>query len=341
MLPLSMVLISTRDRNGWLIVADAYAKRAEKETWLSDTTSFATFGHFEEVNPKESYIESVRRVLTEAGLEGTTAKLGIESPTLPTALGELLYSEFSKLKLIDAAPSLQQARWIKTEREVSLLRDAAKVADCGQRTLVKLSKSFDDFTEFDLWSEIEKQMTMTAGGLMTITGELVTGPRITTINFPGGPIPRQINVGDSGLMDISPRVKGYWADCTNTVVFGTDPSPVQRRYFIAAREGFEAAVEMLRPGVRCCDVEAAVRRTFKHHGFPVTHYSGHQIGVSVNESPRLVPYDTSIIEPGMVFAIEPGVYGGPDGSNGARAERMVLVTESGSEVLSQFPWGIN
>ena len=60
----------------------------------------------------------------------------------------------------------------------------------------------------------------------------------------------------------------------------------------------------------------------------------------VNELPRLVPYDTSVIEAGMVFSVEPGVYQGPDGTFGARAEKMVLVTPTGPEILSTFAWGV-
>jgi Xaa-Pro aminopeptidase len=83
-----------------------------------------------------------------------------------------------------------------------------------------------------------------------------------------------------------------------------------------------------------------VESSFARHGLPVTHYSGHQIGTGVNEPPRLVPYDDTVIEPGMVFAIEPGAYAGQGGRSGARAERMVLVTETGPDVLSAFTWGL-
>jgi Xaa-Pro aminopeptidase len=73
----------------------------------------------------------------------------------------------------------------------------------------------------------------------------------------------------------------------------------------------------------------------------MAHYAGHQIGVTVNEFPRLVPYDHREIEAGMVFSVEPGAYQGPGGTFGARAEKMVLVTESGPEILSTFQWGID
>lgn len=95
----------------------------------------------------------------------------------------------------------------------------------------------------------------------------------------------------------------------------------------------------LQPGARACDATSAADAAFASFNLPMAHYAGHQIGVTVNELPRLVPYDQTVIEPGMVFSVEPGAYEGKDGSIGARSEKMVLVTDSGPEVLSQFAWG--
>jgi Xaa-Pro aminopeptidase len=97
----------------------------------------------------------------------------------------------------------------------------------------------------------------------------------------------------------------------------------------------------LRPGAKASDAAAAAEKAFASHGLPMAHYAGHQIGVTVNELPRLVPYDHSKIEPGMVFCVEPGAYQGIDGDFGSRSEKMVLVREDGPEVLSKFEWGIN
>ena len=87
-------------------------------------------------------------------------------------------------------------------------------------------------------------------------------------------------------------------------------------------------------------VVGAAAAAFAGFGLPMAHYAGHQIGVSVNELPRLVPYDQTPIEAGMVFSVEPGAYQGPGQSFGARSEKMVLVTPTGPEVLSTFAWGI-
>jgi Xaa-Pro aminopeptidase len=142
-------------------------------------------------------------------------------------------------------------------------------------------------------------------------------------------------------MDLSGRLNGYWFDCTNThVIGGVAPTEEQRRYAKASQAACEAGMAALKPGNRASDASRAAAAAFASFGLPNAHYTGHQIGVTVNELPRLVPYDDSIIEPGMVFSVEPGAYQGPGGSFGSRSEKMVLVREDGPEILSQFDWGI-
>src|SRR5262249_19314914 len=140
------------------------------------------------------------------------------------------------------------------------------------------------------------------------------------------------------LLDIGPRLGGYWADCCNTVVHGAEPGAAERRYFEATRDACEAAIDALRPGRPCSDPIDTIAATLEKHGLTLAHYGGHQVGASVNEPPRLLPYDVTRIEPGMVFAVEAGAYEGPGGAIGARAEKIALVTEDGPELLSAFPW---
>jgi Xaa-Pro dipeptidase len=100
-------------------------------------------------------------------------------------------------------------------------------------------------------------------------------------------------------------------------------------------------VEALRPGALTGEAVAAARRVFLREGFNFTPYCGHQIGAVVNGRPRLVIYDWTPVQAGMVFAVEPGVYGGEELGVGARAERVVVVRESSNEILSAFRWGLD
>src|SRR5262249_27252721 len=158
----------------------------------------------------------------------------------------------------DASPALSEARRVKTERELGLLRQAAEAASAAQRRLAELASAPGPWgSDVDVWAELRRTIENRIGRHGIITRELVTGARTATVAR-GGPVGREIAPGDTGLLDVSPRVDGYWADCANTVVFGSEPDAAQRRFFAAARESCEAAIATLRPGARCSDAAEAV-----------------------------------------------------------------------------------
>ena len=321
-----------------LVVAASGAEHARNTSELP-TTVFGSFDSFEPIDLEHAYLSAVRTALDEAGLSGHV-QLGIEGRTLPYAVGQLLAREYPQLQLVDIAPAMEQARAIKTVREIALLRRAAAIGDVAHQTLADLVQSAGH-TEFDMWAALTAAMYRAVGYDLLVSGELVTGPRTAVVAYPNGPRERITAPGDAALMDISGRVAGYWFDCTNTHVVGdAEPTLEQRKYAKASQDACEAAIDSLRPGRRASDAALAAEAAFRRHGLPMAHYAGHQIGVTVNELPRLVLYDHTMIEEGMVFSVEPGAYQGEGGSFGARSEKMVLVTASGPELLSHFRWGI-
>jgi len=332
-----LALLRASDATGWLIVPDVLEEAARGQAWFERVLPFDSLGHFEPVDPARSYAHALETALREAGVTAS-AWVGID-PTLPAEAHAILLRALPEAQLQDATPALYAARRIKTPREIELLRAAAVLADTAQERLLAASRTGVGCVDIDLWRDLVAAMEHRAGRLLTVQGALLTGPRTAVV---AGALPdgRIVEQGDLALLDISPRLDGYWADCCNVVVFGGEPDADQLRWFSAARAAFEAGAETLRPGRRCRDVAAAVEVALARHGLPVTHYSGHQIGTGVNEPPRLVPYDETVIEPGMVFAVEPGAYAGAGGHAGARAEQMVLVTDAGPEPLSSFTWGL-
>ena len=336
----SLALCNARGAGSWLIVSNANSGAAKAHSRLDATLTFGTFDSFNPVDSRQQFVEQIRIALTQAGLQHTAATLGIESRTTPYVVVELLAREFPRLRLLDIDEAMAQARLIKTTREIGLLRRAAEVCVIGHKALAELVQQAGR-TEFEMWAELCMRMFRAVGHDVPVTGELVTGPRTCTVNYPGGPRERTTQVGDAALMDISQRVDGYWSDCTNTHVIGEiEPTAHHKKYARAAQDAFDACVNMLRPGVRASQAWQAANAVYERHGIPMPHYMGHQIGAVVNELPRLVPYDHTPIQAGMVFAVEPGAYEGVGGTFGARAEKMVVVTESGPEILADFTWGI-
>ena len=333
---------------------------------------FDGFDSFNPTDPGGSYLTQLLAAITQAGGIGSGhGTIGIELRSLPTVAARAIEQALPQWKVIDIEPAMQQARSIKTNREIALLRRASAVADVAHNTLAELCREAGR-TEFEMFAEISKRTFSAAGRDIPLTGELVTGPRTAVVNYPDGPRERTTEPGDAALMDLSGRVDGFWFDCTNTHVIGgvkptadrirnatpcqaasqaampaitpgpppCPPPAEQIRYAKASQGACEAGMAALKPGARACDAAAAAAAAFARFGLPIAHYTGHQIGVTVNELPRLVPYDETRIQAGMVFSVEPGAYQGPGGTFGSRSEKMVLVTDSGPEILSTFSWGI-
>lgn len=335
-----LALVGASDATNCLLVAAGTTAAAQAAAPHFDILTFDGFDTFVPTDFEAAYFATIADALQQAGLAGKAARIAIEGRALPYAVGQFLQAQCPQLRLGEAAAPLAQARRIKTAREIGLLRRAARVGDVAQRRLAELVQQ-PQRAEFSMWGDITAHVHEAAGRDIPISGELVTGPRVTVVEYPNGPRDRLTQAGDPALMDISGRVEGYWFDCTNTYVVG-DQSPTahQLKFARASQAACEAAMHALRPGNRAADAYAAAEAAFQAHGLPVAHYAGHQIGVTVNELPRLVPHDQTPIEADMVFSVEPGAYEGPGRTFGARSEKMVLVTAQGPEILSTFAWGI-
>jgi Xaa-Pro aminopeptidase len=334
-----LLVCSVSDAPAVLVVPDAYRVAASAAAAVDELIVFETFDSFRPTDLRQSFLDGVAEALERVGATGRQGTLAVEEQTLPLAVGRLLDQTLSGWRRTDAGGPLQQARMVKTDREIGLLRRASALADVAHRCLGELCHEAGR-TEFAMWTEIEAKVFAAAGRTIPLTGELVTGPRATTVAYPNGPLGRTTAPGDAALMDLSGRIDGYWFDCTNTHVIAAAPTPEQLRYARASQSACEAAMDALRPGAIAADAATAAEAAFAGFGLPMAHYAGHQIGVSVNELPRLVPYDQTPIEAGMVFSVEPGAYQGPGQSFGARSEKIVLVTPDGPVVLSTFEWGI-
>jgi Xaa-Pro aminopeptidase len=149
---------------------------------------------------------------------------------------------------------------------------------------------------------------------------------------------REIQSGDLVLIHCNSYLNGYWTDITRTFCIGPIDHRKQRMYeaIFAARE---AALAAIRPGVRARDVDRAARMVLSRAGFEkeFKHGLGHGVGfaaINHNAIPRLHPASEDLLEPGMIFNIEPAIYF--DGFGGIRHCDMVLLTDKGPEVLTPF-----
>ena len=137
------------------------------------------------------------------------------------------------------------------------------------------------------------------------------------------------------VFDIYTPVQQYWCDMTRTVFYQT-ASEEQRRVYALVREANCAAEAAIRPGMQMCEIDAVARRVITKGGYgpQFTHRLGHGVGIDCHEPPDNSASDHTVARPGMVFSVEPGVY--LPGKFGVRVEDLVLVTETGCEVLNKY-----
>jgi D-alanyl-D-alanine dipeptidase len=145
---------------------------------------------------------------------------------------------------------------------------------------------------------------------------------------------RSIRAGEEVVMDFGGTVGGYYSDMTRTVVVERPPRGFAQVYD-AVREAQEAAFQAVRPGVAAEVVDAAAREVIAMAGYAdrFVHRTGHGIGLEVHEDPYIVAGNRRVLQPGMCFSIEPGIY--LDGRFGVRIEDIVTVTETGAQRLNR------
>uniref|UniRef100_UPI00402A531A M24 family metallopeptidase n=1 Tax=Gemmiger formicilis TaxID=745368 RepID=UPI00402A531A len=138
---------------------------------------------------------------------------------------------------------------------------------------------------------------------------------------------------DVVLFDIGGRHRNYCSDMTRTFFWG-EPDEETARIYDIVRRANEAAEALIKPGVKLCDLDAAARDLITEAGYGeyFNHRLGHFIGQTDHEKGDVSSANRTEVRPGMIFSIEPGVY--LPGEFGVRVEDLVLVTETGCEVLN-------
>ena len=142
------------------------------------------------------------------------------------------------------------------------------------------------------------------------------------------------------MLDFGGVYDGYCVDLTRTVQLGPPTAAVQS-LFDAVSEAHDAAIAVVRPGIRPSEIDRAARDVLARHGFGEAfgHGTGHGLGLEIHEEPRIAQAvagrPDEPVEPGMVFTIEPGAY--VPGLGGVRIEDDVLVTAAGCELLTDVP----
>jgi Xaa-Pro aminopeptidase len=243
---------------------------------------------------------------------------------------------FNELAL--ALPSLQMAtaeaitngcRGIKSAHEIEIMRYANQITLQAYRAGFKTLRA--GMTQAELARNFATEMTKLGfqGGVFALFGESSAYPH-------GLPRPRTLEENQVVLVDGGLTVHGYQSDMTRTVVFGS-VSPEVQRVFDIVHEAQARALAFAGPGKKCGDVDAVARKVITDAGYgpdyrTFTHRLGHGIGLEGHEWPYLVRGSQIVLQPGMTFSDEPGIY--QYGKFGIRLEDIMAIRETGAEMMT-------
>jgi Xaa-Pro aminopeptidase len=223
-------------------------------------------------------------------------------------------------------------RLIKDGDELVKLRDAAALGAKLYKDIKPTLRA--GVKESDIAAELEYCARRSGAEAMSFETIVAGGARSA---LPHGRASEQV-IPARGfvILDFGVILSGYCSDLTRTVHVGAADPQAKKRY-AAVLKAQMAAIEAVRPGVSVSAVDAAARHVLEREQLAqfFTHSTGHGLGLEIHEPPRIAKGQRQRLRPGMVITIEPGVY--VAGEGGVRIEDMVLVTQSGCEVLTAAP----
>jgi Xaa-Pro aminopeptidase len=242
-----------------------------------------------------------------------------------------LQATLPRSHFVSASPVLSRLRSRKDPGEIDLLGRAATGADQAFDRIV--AQTFEGRTERDIAEAL--------GELLREFGHESVGFAIVGSGPNGAsphhvPTDRPIGLGDLVVLDFGGRVGGYCSDMTRTVSVGEPTSEATEVHKIV-RQAQEAAFEAVRPGIAAEEIDRTARRVIEDAGYgdDFIHRTGHGIGLEEHEEPYIVEGNATLLEPGMCFSIEPGIY--LEGRFGVRIEDIVVVTDDGARTLNDAP----
>lgn len=280
-------------------------------------------------DPAAALAEALKSASGESGRPPT--RIGFESEFLPYAQVERLRERLAPAELVPL-PDVDRIRWIKDGTEIAAVARAAEIADAGFERLLEVLRP--GLTEREAALELEIAIRRAGGERLAFDTVLASGPRGALPH--GRATDRIMQRGDFVTVDWGAVYDGYVSDCTRTVVLGGADAR-QREVYEAVLAAQLRALEAVRAGVACRDVDAAGRAVIAAAGFAEAfgHAMGHGIGLDVHEGPSVSPRSDAILEPGMIVTIEPGIY--LPGWGGVRIEDAVVVTDGPARILGSLP----
>ena len=267
-------------------------------------------------------LESIRQVV------GTCNRLAVETKYFTMFVGGF----FDQLgcEVADIGDCIMKLRMYKDEKEIETMQFAAKIVD--EAITYVSDKIKPGMTEKELWMMLYTFMSKYPGFntdeviILALGGANSANPHGVSGDY-------VFQEGDIVLMDFCAYYNFYWSDITRCVFIGNVKPKLGEIYDIVKKANL-AAIAKVKPGVKAREIDKAARDVITEAGYGefFLHRTGHGLGLSVHEEPFITSVNDIILEEGMTFTIEPGIY--LEGIGGVRLEDDILVTKDGCRILT-------
>ena len=232
--------------------------------------------------------------------------------------------------LVATSGLVEALRTVKDPQELALLQKAIQVSDRAMAAVTPTIQAGE--TEREVAWRLEKAMREMGAEAVSFETIVAAGPNGAMPHH--RPSDRPIGQGEPVVIDMGARVAGYCSDITRTVCVGETDETFRKIYDLVLGAQL-TAIATLKPGMSGADGDGLARTVLSEAGYgdAFGHRLGHGIGLAVHEYPRVGPNSANVLEEGMVFSVEPGIY--LPGWGGVRIEDLVVLEPGGARPLSR------
>ena len=315
--------VVTQEGEPTFVAAPRLAADLEERHWLEDVVSFST--------ASAEAATTFTAVLEERGVADGIVAL---DPHMEYRFVRKLEAALPNAQLTDAGDLLFRARTHKSAAEIALIEEGLQIAELAIEAGIEAVEVGARECEVS-GTIMDAMISAGAAGAYALPSIVSSGVRWSRCQE--YPSQKRIRRGEFVQLDQGPMWKGYYSELARMAFPGT-PSDEQRSMYQATFQAHEAAIDAIEPGATGNDVYDAARDVFVEFGYEewmTDGIIGHGIGVVAHEPPYIGPTQSVTLEANTIVMIEPGLF--RRGVAGVRFEDMVLVTESGHEVLSRTP----
>ena len=308
-------LLLTRDA-GWFLCDSRYTTQAAAEVAGVDIRQFTV------------KLDAIADLVAEMKF----SRIGFEATHTTVADFNTLSGKLSSSQLVAIEGEFDRIRSCKDSDELDRLQDVAAIA--SNSLLAVLPALRPGISELDFARELEFEMRRRGAEGRAFDFIVASGDRGAMPH--GRASEKTVRSGELVTIDFGAVRNGYYSDETVTVAVG-QPDDRCREIYGIVKEAHDRAIAEVRPGIACRELDAIARNYIHERGYGdfFGHGLGHGVGLEIHEKPVLSSRSEAIVEKGMVFTIEPGIY--IPGFGGVRIEDTVVVTSDGCHLLTKVP----